>query len=174
MPATTSGIPEYALCGKVTGAHGVRGWIKVFSHTRPAENLLGYSLWQLRAEDTRSDYEATEGRQQGRFLVAKLRGIEDRNAAEALRGAEIWVATRQFARLDEDEYYHHQLLGLEAIDQHGAVLGRVMEILETGANDVLVVVGEQEYLVPYVTGLTVLEVDLEAGRIRVRWEGFTQ
>ena len=161
----------YALCGRVTGAHGVRGWVKLHSHTSPIENILNYAAWQLRRAGRAEERALEAGRRQGRTVAAKLGGVEDRDAALALRGAEIWIDTAQFAALPAGEYYHHQLLGLAVVDQHGWALGRVAEILETGANDVLVVAGEEELLIPYVAGETVLDVDLAAGRIRMRWDG---
>ena len=162
---------EYALCGRITGAHGVRGWVRVFSHTSPMEGILGYAAWQLRAGGGAQERGLETGRRMGRRLAAKLAGIDDRAAAHALAGAEVWIATAQFAPLPAGEYYHHELLGLAVADQGGAELGRVADILETPAHAVLVVAGAQEILIPYVAGATVLAVDLAAGRIRVRWDG---
>ena len=163
---------ERVACGRVTGAHGVRGWLRVRSDTRPPDNLLRYPRWQLRdGGGDRRDCRLERGRRQGRLLLAKLAGVDDRDAAAALAGRAVWIETAAFAPLPAGEYYHHQLLGLAAVDQRGAPLGRVARILETGAHDVLLVAGEEERLVPYVPGETVLAVELGAGRIRVRWDG---
>ena len=158
-------------CGRVAGAHGVRGWLRIRSDTRPPDNLLRYPRWQLRGGGGRRDLPLERGRRQGRRLLAKLAGIDDRDAAAALAGREIWIEAAAFAPLPPGEYYHHQLLGLAAVDQRGAPLGRVARILETGAHDVLLIAGAEERLVPYVPGATVLAVELGAGRIRVRWDG---
>ena len=162
---------ERVACGRVAGAHGVRGWLRVRSDTRPSDNLLRYPRWQLRGGAERRDCRLERGRRQGRLLLAKLAAVDDRDAAAALAGREIWIEASAFAPLPEGEYYHHQLLGLAAVDQRGAPLGRVARILETGAHDVLLIEGGEERLVPYVPGETVLAVELGAGRIRVRWDG---
>ncbi len=162
---------ERVACGRVAGAHGVRGWLRVRSDTRPPDNLLRYPRWQLRGGGRRLDLPLERGRRQGRRLLAKLAGVGDRDAAAALAGREIWIEAAAFAPLPAGEYYHHQLLGLAAVDQRGAPLGRVARILETGAHDVLLIAGGEERLVPYVPGETVLAVELGAGRIRVRWDG---
>ena len=151
--------------------YGVRGWIKVFSYTRPIDNLLQYHPWQLRTDGGSSIHEPESGRRTHRGLIAKLRGIDDRDQAETLRGHEIWIDSAQFPALPKGEYYCRELLGLVAYDQHKQVLGTVERVLETAAHDVLLVRGEQEYLIPYAPGKTVLNVDLEQRRIDLRWDG---
>ena len=159
------------LCGRISGVYGVRGWVKVFSHTRPIDNLFRYHPWQLRANGTSHVHELESGRRTRRGLIAKLRGVDDRDQAAALRGQEIWIDLAQFPALPKGEYYHRQLLGLAAFDQDGEALGTVEQLLETGAHDVLLVRGEQEYLIPYAPGETVLGIDLSQGRINLRWDG---
>ena len=119
-------------------------------------------------------YELDSGRHQARGLIAKLHGIDDRDQALALKDHEIWIDARQFPNLPTGEYYQRDLLGLTALDQQGNPLGTVAEILETGAHDVLVVRGEQEYLIPYAPGTTVLDVDLAQRRITLRWDGIAE
>lgn len=173
-PATDpsgSAAPAYVLCGYISGVHGVRGWVKVYSYTRPIDNLLQYRPWQLRTDGDSSVCEPESSRRTARGLIAKLRGIDDRDQAEALRGREIWVDSAQFPVLPKGEYYHRELLGLTACDQNERVLGTVEQVLETAAHDVLLVRGEQEYLIPYAPGETVLGVDLKQRRIDLRWDG---
>ena len=159
------------LCGYVSGVYGVRGWVKVYSYTRPIDNLLQYRPWQLRADRDSNIHEPESGRRTSRGLIAKLRGVDDRDQAEALRGQEIWIDSAQFPALPKGEYYHRELLGLAAYDQHQQALGTVDQVLETAAHDVLLIRGEQEYLIPYAPGETVLNVDLEQRRIDLRWDG---
>lgn len=149
----------------------MQGWVKVYSYTRPIDNLLKYRPWQLRVGGDRSLHQLESGRRTRRSLIAKLRGIDDRDRAEGLRGQEIWVDSAQFPALPKGEYYHRELLGLTAYDQDGQALGTVAQVLETASHDVLLVRGEQEYLIPYAPGETVLDVDLEQHRIGVRWDG---
>lgn len=143
----------------------------MYSYTRPIGNLFDYQPWQLRGDGDDVTYELESGRRSQRGLIAKLRDVDDRDQAVALRNREIWIDSAQFPALPEGEYYHRQLLGLNAFDQEGEPLGAVEEILETPAHDVLVIRGEREYLIPYVSGETVLSVDLAQGRIDLRWDG---
>ena len=173
-PATDlpgSAAPTYVLCGYISGVYGVRGWVKVYSYTRPIDNLLKYRPWQLHADEDRSIHELESSRRTHRGLIAKLHGVDDRDQAEALRGQEIWIDSAQFPALPKGEYYHRELLGLTAYDQNEQVLGTVEQVLETAAHDVLLVRGEQEYLIPYAPGETVLDVDLKQRRISLRWDG---
>ncbi len=166
-----SAAPEYALCGHVSGMHGTRGWIKVHSHTHPIENLLRYRPWQLRGGGAHRVHDLESGRRVHRGLIAKLRDVDDRDEAAALRGLEIWIDPARFPLLPRGEYYHRDLLGLAAHDQRGRTLGVVERVLETAVHDVLLVRGDQERLIPYAPGETVLRVDLERRRIDVRWDG---
>ncbi len=174
-PPVRDAAPDaYALCGRILGAYGVRGWLRVFSYTQPPDNLIRYPAWQLRHAEQRRSITLEAARREGRGLVAKLRGIDDRDQAAALREQEIWIDATLFAPLPAGEYYQRELLGLHACDQHDRALGEVRGILETGAHDVLVIQGEQEYLVPFAPGRTVLNIDLAQGRIKVRWDGIAE
>ncbi|MEJ2094680.1 MAG: ribosome maturation factor RimM [Gammaproteobacteria bacterium] len=159
------------LLGRISGIYGVKGWVKVFSYTRPAENILNYPSWYLKHRDEETLYKVREGRPQGKGLVASLEGIEDRDIARLLVGADIYIERDQLPSLPEGEFYWTDLLGLQVINRQGQSLGEVVEILETGANDVLVVKGESRELIPWVWGTYLLDVDMEAGRITVDWQG---
>lgn len=175
MDTTPASADELVVLGKISSVHGVRGEVKVYSFTDPIDNLLDYRSWMLRQGDELRQVELVRGRLQGRFLVAKLKGLDDRNEARALTGFEVCVPITQLPRLDEGEYYWHQLEGLRVIDQSGRLLGRIDHLLETGANDVLVVrpcvgsLDDRERLLPY-TEQCVMRVDLSAGEMRVDWD----
>ncbi|HDN69444.1 MAG TPA: 16S rRNA processing protein RimM, partial [Gammaproteobacteria bacterium] len=94
----------------------------------------------------------------------------DRDAAAALTGTDIGIYRSQLPPVDADEYYWSDLMGMQVITKDDQVLGVVDHLLETGANDVIVVKGEQEHLVPYIKGQVVKSVDLEARIIRVEWD----
>ncbi len=152
--------------GRISGLFGVRGWVKVFSHTVPREAILDYDVWILGDREVR----VIEGKRHGKSVIARLEGIEDRDQAATLIDTEISVDREALPNTDQGEYYWTDLEGLEVIHCDGTSLGKVAYLIETGANDVLVVKGEIERLVPFVMGQVVLEVDLEAGRIQVDWE----
>lgn len=157
------------IVGRVVGLFGVRGWVKVYSYTRPPEALLGYGTWQLEVRGEWQTRAVAEGRRQGRGLVARLAGFEDRDAAATLVGAVIAVSASQLPARAEGEYYWAELEGLRVVNLAGQELGRVSHLFETGANDVLVVRGERERLIPFGKRI-VRDVDLEAGTIRVDWD----
>jgi 16S rRNA processing protein RimM len=142
----------------------------VFSYTRPRDNIVHYRPWYLNREGEWQEHELSEGRQHGKGVVARLAGCEDRDAASRLIGAEIGVRREQLPAAQPGEYYWSDLQGLEVVTLQGESLGTVDHLLETGANDVLVVTGERERLIPFVLGQVVDDVDLARGEIRVDWD----
>jgi len=167
-------VTEYVVVAKIGAPYGVRGWVKVFSFTEPADNLLDYDPWYFKS-DKASDAPwpiapVSEARSHGKAFVAKFKGCDDRDAAARLNGREIAIRRDQLPPTEAGEYYWSDLQGLEVLTTEGVSLGRVDHLLETGANDVLVVKGERERLIPYVTGPIVKHVDLDAGTLQVDWD----
>ncbi len=157
--------------GRIDGFFGVRGWVKVFSSASPPENLLRYNPWQVRVGGVWKTLEVNAGRRHGKGLIAQLAGYTDRDLARELFGAEVAVERGQLEAPAENEYYWADLIGADVVNRDGVVFGRVDHLIETGANDVLVVRGEQgETLIPFVMGRYVLDVDLARRRIAVDWE----
>ena len=160
---------RFVTLGRVSGAHGIQGWVRVHSDTSPRENIVEYSPWYLGPERTSAKVKA--GRRQGKAVVAKLAGCNDRDAAEALIGAEIAVRRDQLpATSAPGEFYWADLVGLRVETLDGVELGHIEQLFETGSNDVIVVQGERERLVPYIWKQVVREVDLDAGLMRVDWD----
>jgi 16S rRNA processing protein RimM len=155
--------------GRIVGLFGVKGWVKVHSDTRPREGILRYSPWQLGLHGQWQEMRLAEGRAQGTGVIARLEGCDDRDRAQALIGAEIAVRAEQLPAPTRGEYYWAQLEGLRVVNLQGVELGTVSHLFETGSNDVLVVSGERERLIPF-TKYAVHEVDLERRRIRVDWD----
>ena len=159
------------VLGRIAGLYGVRGWVKVFSETRPRENILDYSPWLIRqAGEEWKTLSVTAGRMQGKGIVAHLQGYDDREAARLLTGADIAVYRNQLAELGQDEYYWTDLQGLKVNTKDGRELGIVDHLFATGANDVLVVCGERERLIPFIQGQTIIKIDLQAGTMLVDWD----
>ncbi len=156
--------------GKISGVFGIKGWVKVFSYTDPIEGISNYSPWQLKLKGQWREYEVEASQRQGKTIVAKLKGIDDRDQAQLLTGALVAIYPDQLDELDEDEYYWHQLEGLQVINKEGVVMGIVSHMLATGANDVMVVKGDKEHLIPFTQGHAVEKVDLTAGVITVDWD----
>jgi 16S rRNA processing protein RimM len=147
----------------------VRGWVKVFSDTRPRENILNYSPWLVMRQGEWKEMALVEGRTHGPGVIARLEGYSDRDQAQTLVGAEIAVRRQQLPPTRAGEHYWADLEGLRVVNLQGIELGTVSHLFETGANDVLVVMGERERLLPY-TRHVIREVDLKARVLRVDWD----
>lgn len=158
------------LLGQVSGLFGVRGWVKVFSYTEPREAILGYSSWLLKRQGEWVAAEVEAGKRHGKTVIVHFAGVADRDEAAGLIGCDIAVERDEMPAPGEGSYYWSDLEGLTVLHRDGSELGRVTELIETGANDVLVVTGETERLIPFVPGSVILDVDLAAGEIRVDWE----
>ncbi len=164
------------VVGRITGAHGIKGWVKVFSYTDPLEGILQYQPWTLVRDGQRRQVEVAGGNRSGRALVAGLTEVEDRNQAEKLAGWEIRVDRSQLPALESGELYWHQLEGLAVYNLAGERLGRIDSLIETGAHDVLLVVAdeesidERERMIPFVDKEVIATVDLDGGRVTVNWE----
>ena len=160
---------EDLICvGHVLGAQGLKGWVRVYSHTSPRENIVNYSPWWLEREDGYEAFEI-EGRKHGKYVLARMQGVEDRNAAEALIGRRLYIRTEQLPSLEADEYYWSDLIGMTVETLEAEPLGRVSSMLETGADDVMVLEGDRQRLIPFVLDDIVREVDLANRRLVVDW-----
>lgn len=166
--------PRFLVIGRVVGAHGLRGELRVEIHTDFPEHFEVLETVYL-GDDSTTGLGRGEPRHfhlercrfhKGRAIV-KLAGCETRSDAERLRGQWVQIPIEHARPLDEDEYYEYQIVGLEVWTDEGERLGRITEVLYTGSNDVYVVTGpEGEILIPALEDV-VLQVDLEAGRIVV-------
>ena len=165
-----TGPGTHVPLGRVGGPYGVRGWVRIVSGTEPPEQILGYSPWLLERNGEWRPYEVVSGRVHGKGLVAQLVGCSDRDQAALLAGAEIAVPRTALAELTADEYYWADLVGLAVVTTEGTDLGTVDHLIETGANDVLVVRGDRERLIPFTPGHAVVEVDLGQRRLTVAWD----
>lgn len=158
------------VVGRISGLFGVRGWVKVFSYTDPRENVLTYTPWQLDHGDETVEVAVAEGRVQGKGVIARIDGVDDRDAAARLVGADIRVDREQLARVPDNEYYWVDLEGMQVETVDGQALGTVATLFATGANDVLVVEGERRRLIPFVRDDVVQRVDRDAKKIVVDWD----
>ncbi|QIB66857.1 ribosome maturation factor RimM [Kineobactrum salinum] len=175
---TEAAADERIVIGRITGCHGIKGWVKVHSYTEPQENFLAYSGWMVQRRGGLQAVEFDAGRRQGKGLVAHIKGVDDRNQAELFQGLEVSVEGGQLPALEEGDYYWRQLQGMQVWcgpEDEQVLLGTVDYLIETGANDVLVVKAcegsydQRERLVPWLPGSTVTRVDKQAGRIEVDW-----
>ncbi|TAK74020.1 MAG: ribosome maturation factor RimM [Gammaproteobacteria bacterium] len=162
---------NYVAIGKVGSTYGIRGWLKIHSYTEFGASILDYSTWFLSSDQENWDaIQVEEGQLHGKGMIVKLAGINSPETARLLTGKLIAIPRSQLPKLKENEYYWSDLEGLTVIDQHGEILGKVIYLMETGSNDVLVVKGEKEHAIPYLPGRVILEVNLEKQEIHVNWE----
>ena len=158
------------VLGRVSGLFGVRGWVKVYSYTEPREAVLDYDRWLLNRNDGWQEATVAEGQRHGKTSIARIDGYVDRDQAAELVGIEIGVPREELPEAEQGRFYWSDLEGLRVVHRDGTELGKVDHLLETGANDVMVVKGEQERLIPFVMEQVVLGVDLDKGEIEVDWE----
>jgi len=163
-------MSDWVVLGRVSGLFGLQGWVRVYSHTDPREGIARYHPVFLQRQGAWQPFEIEAGRAHGDGVVLKFVGYDDRDRAATLIQSDIAVRRAQLPPPGPGEYYWSDLAGLRVITQEGVDLGTVDQVFATGANDVLVVKGERERLLPFVKGQVVIEIDLEQRLLRVDWD----
>lgn len=154
--------------GQVLAPFGVLGWIKVRPFTETQDALAHYAQWWLGKQGQFQAMALETAKSHGKELVAKLSGVEERNAALSLRGMQIAVPRSALPPPQHDEYYWTDLIGLTVTNTDNLVLGKVASLIATGANDVMVVEGDRQRLIPFIAQV-VQSVDIAKGSLIVRW-----
>ena len=158
------------LLGRVLGAFGVRGEMKLHSFTDPVSTAMKYQPWLLVHQGVEREVQGVRGRETNKGMVITMPGIEDRDAADAMANAEIWVPRSRLPKPKPGEHYWVDLEGLRVSNREGIELGTVSYLFETGANDVMVVSGTREHLIPYIPDQFIVEVDFDKGEVLVDWD----
>jgi len=174
----TSGISQNkrVVLGKVGKLHGLKGWVRLHSETSPADNILDYPELGASIDQQQITLCIDDSRHQNTTLLVHFQGYDDPETAQRLVGAELWIEAGRMPELDADSYYWHQLQDMTVINLQQEVLGDVSKLLETGANDVLVVtptgnsIDNRERLIPYLKDRVIKKVDIDANQITVDWE----
>jgi len=179
---------DKVILGRITGVYGVQGWLKVFSYTDPMESIIDYNPWYIRAGNRKkapwTEVKLAAGKRHAKTVIVRLEDCDDRDQAMAYIGSEIAIELEQLEQLQgKDEYYWRDLFGLRVVNLQGVELGVVKDLMETGVNDVLVVVSEKEVtekekdgagykerLIPWTMHNAIIAVDLEQGVIEVDWD----
>ena len=161
---------ERLVVGRVSGVYGVKGFVRVFSDTEPREAIAGFPRLWVERGGSWEFLEVEEGRAHGRGVVLKFRETADREGAHALIGCTLAVERDWLPPPEEGAFYWVDLQGLRVETMDGTVLGKIHGFIQTGANDVMVVKGDRERLVPWVRGQYVMDVDLAGGCVRVDWD----
>jgi 16S rRNA processing protein RimM len=152
------------VTGRVIQTHGLKGWVKVFPLSENPHRFSRGNAFIVEGKEERLTIE--EVRKSRTSLLVKFAGIDDREGAMSLKGRELYVSEEEVGPPPPDSYWEHQLLGLGVYTMEGRYLGKVSEVFPTGSNDVLVVKGEREYLIPFIREV-IREISLEKGRISI-------
>lgn len=161
---------DIVLVGQVSGLFGLKGWVKVFSYTQPRENIIEYNPWLIKTGKGWIEIQVEQAQKHGKGIIASLQQYSDPETSSQLMGCDIGLRRTQLPELSEDEYYWNDLIGLQVINQEGVNLGVVERLIETGSNDVLIVQGDRERLVPYIRGQVVKNISLNDKLIQVDWD----
>ena len=164
------GAPDrWVVLGKIGGAFGVQGWVRITSYTDPVENILDYESWHVHRAGQWQAVEVEGGRVTAKGVLVKLAGVDTPEQARLQTGMEIAVRRSELSPTAPGEYYWSDLEGLEAVTPAGAKLGRVDHFRTTPGGALVVVRGDREHWIPFVKD-RIVEVDLEAGRITLDWD----
>ncbi len=155
--------------GRVVAPYGVFGWLKIVPDTEVFDGLLDYKTWWIGKDDDWRELKVESAKIHNDVLVVKLQSIDDRDAAVACKGRQIAVPRASLPMLEGEEYYWSDLIGLAVKNQQHVDFGKITDVFATGANDVIVVSGERERLIPYIAQV-ILEVDLDAKSMLVDWD----
>jgi 16S rRNA processing protein RimM len=171
---------ELVVVGKITSVFGVKGWVKIHSYTEPMENLLAYRNCYLQQAGSWQPLKFDDVKYHGKGLVGAIKGVEDREQARLYCQCDLAVPKADMPDLPEEDFYWHQLVGLTVVtataDGTRLLLGKVAQMMETGANDVLVVrpcqgsIDQRERLIPWLPEQVIVQVDKEQAEITVDWD----
>jgi len=165
------------VLGKVGAVYGIKGWLKIHSFTDIPDAIFDYSPWSLNLGGNSQSANITDWRRHNNGLIAKVAGIDERDQAQSLVGYEISVNPEDLPELPEGDYYWKDLMGMQVVTTKGYDLGVVSDMMETGANDVLVVkanlndgFGQKERLIPYLLEQVIISVSADKKQIEVDWD----
>ncbi len=168
LPKQLEQDSEWIVMGRIAAPFGIKGWVKVQSFSDDPGTLMDFDSWRIGRGDKHTVFHVDTVQDHSNTLVAKLDGIDDRDAAFALRAQEISIERSRLPPPADDEFYWSELIGLKVVNREGAVLGTVSSLMETGAHDLLVIKGVREHLIPFVAAF-VGKVDVAGGVIEVDW-----
>lgn len=165
------------VVGKIGAPHGVRGWVRITSYTEESDGIFDFSPWKLTIQGDVREYKVVDWKHQNKNLLAKIEGVDTRDDVELIKNVEICIDEVQLPNLETGDFYWRDLIGLSVVTEKGYDLGKVEQMFETGANDVLLVkanvkdaFGMKQRMIPYLYEQVIKNVDLESGIITVDWD----
>ncbi|MCA0402625.1 MAG: ribosome maturation factor RimM [Proteobacteria bacterium] len=161
---------DWIVIGRFGRAHGVKGLVTVHSFTHPRDNILGYTDWHAYISKQWQPINITSLEANTKSILARVEGYALREQVASLTNIEIAIKRSQLPELEPGEYYWHDLVGMQVVNLQGMILGNIIEMLGTGANDVMIIEGEKRRLVPYLPGTYVINIDKDRRLITVDWD----
>ncbi|MBM87466.1 MAG: ribosome maturation factor RimM [Gammaproteobacteria bacterium] len=164
------------ILGQVGKVHGIKGWLRLNSFTTPPDKILAYARLLGAIEGELQVLEIDQYRRQGETLVVHFKGFDNPETSRSIVGKELSIYAEDLPALDKGSFYWHELEGMEVLNEAGQTFGVIDHLLETGANDVLVVlpidgsIDDRERLIPYIKGSVIKNIDTEKRRVLVNWE----
>lgn len=168
---------DLVVLGKFGAVYGINGWLKVISYTDIPEGIFDYTPWQIQVQGNWRQMQISGKKRHGNGLIVKLADVADRDQAQLYVNADIAVERSALPQLAEGDFYWRDLMGMSVVNEAGYHLGEVVDMMETGSNDVLVVkanksdaFGKTERLLPFLTDSVIKEVNNAERRILVDWD----
>lgn len=155
--------------GRIAAPYGIQGWVRVKTYSESPDALLDHPRWWLREAQGWREHGVAAAEWRDKGLLARFEACGDRSAAESLKGLDIGIPRSALPGPEPGEHYWADLIGLAVKNREGVNFGQVSDLIATGANDVLVVSGERERLIPYLEGV-IVAVDIAARTITVDWD----
>ncbi|MGE3920135.1 MAG: ribosome maturation factor RimM [Gammaproteobacteria bacterium] len=161
---------NFIIVGRFGKTHGVQGYLKIQSFTEPLDNIFNYLPWHIKQNEMMQTIEIASKQKHHDKFVVKILGFDTPEQAQSLTNKSIYVLQDQLPTLAKNEFYWVDLIGLTVLNQNGVMFGTVKEIISTGANDVVMVEGEKQHLIPFIPETYILSIDLEKNTMTVHWE----
>lgn len=161
---------EWVIVGRFGRTHGIKGLITVHSFTEPRDNILRYTDWHIKLADQWQPLKLLNVEINNKSILAQIEGYREREQVAVFTNVEIAVSRKQLPPLEPGEFYWHQLVGMQVVNLQHQELGKVIDVLSTGSNDVLVIEGEKRHLVPYLLDQFITDIDPGKGVITVDWD----
>jgi len=161
---------NWIIVGRFGKPHGIKGLITVISFTEPRDNIMHYTDWHVRMNGQWQPLKLLHLEMNNKFILAQVEGYQEREDAGRLTNADIAIDRQQLPALQQGDYYWHQLEGMQVVNQEGIALGTIQDIMPTGSNDVLIVVGEKRHLIPYLPGTSIIDINDTTRVMTVDWD----
>ncbi len=162
-------VNDWVVIGRFGRVHGIKGFLQVHTFTEPHENIFEYQPWHITIKKNWCPIKIHQQQMSGGKFLVQIENYMTREEASSLTNLDIAVPRNTLPEL-EDQFYHHDLVGLKVYNSNQTLIGEITEVMTTGGNDVIVVSGEEQILIPFVWDIYVKSIDLDAKQMIVDWD----